>query len=315
MRTARVVIVTRATAYEGLLHAHGTLGQARFFLQQRGQDVDEAVLSHHRQLDAVKRISQEAPTSWRQSRVQRPDLDRFLFEPEDVVVVVGPDGLVANVARFLDGQRVVGVNPDAERIAGLLVTSVAEDVAPILEGEGEIEARTMVEARTDDGRVLRALNEVFIGHESHQSARYRLHLGEREERQSSSGVIVSTGTGATGWASSILKQRRGRNRPLPPTSTALTWLVREAWPSAHTGAELTRGRLRDGQRLQLTCENDVGGVIFGDGIEQDRLRLRYGQRVEVHRSARVLNLCRRAGATRSQRVLVGAGSADSAHSS
>ena len=50
-----------------------------------------------------------------------------------------------------------------------------------------------VAAEADDGQRLLALNEVFVGHTSHQSARYRVTFGDAEERQSSSGVIVATG--------------------------------------------------------------------------------------------------------------------------
>ena len=61
----------------------------------------------------------------------------------------------------------------------------------------------MVEALRDDGQTLCCLNEVFVGHASHQSARYLIDAGGGVERQSSSGVVVTTGTGATGWARSI----------------------------------------------------------------------------------------------------------------
>jgi hypothetical protein len=44
----------------------------------------------------------------------------------------------------------------------------------------------MVDARLDDGRRLLALNEVFLGHASHQSARYALEVADEAERHSSS---------------------------------------------------------------------------------------------------------------------------------
>ena len=79
----------------------------------------------------------------------------------------------------------------------------------------------MAAARLDDGQELLALNEVFVGHASHQSARYTLALGERAERQSSSGLIVATGTGATGWAASIHRERHsGLALPAPEDDRA-----------------------------------------------------------------------------------------------
>jgi hypothetical protein len=139
-----------------------------------------------------------------------------------------------------------------------------------------IAERTMVEARLDDGQAVTALNEVFVGHVSHQSARYTLELDGRAERQSSSGLVVSTGTGATAWAASL---NRLLGLALPePCDQKLAYFVREAWPSAATGTTLTAGLV---DRLAVVCELGEGGVVFGDGIEADRVAVDWGQRIEI----------------------------------
>src|SRR5262245_20081051 len=104
----RAVVVTRKTEYERLLESHGTREQARFFLETRGQSLVEVEDQHRAFLDAQDQISRAIPIKWRRNRVEREDLDRFLFEPEDIVIAVGQDGLVANMAKYLDGQIVVG---------------------------------------------------------------------------------------------------------------------------------------------------------------------------------------------------------------
>lgn len=125
----------------------------------------------------------------------------------DVIVVVGQDGLVPNVAKYLDGQQVVGVNADPKAYDGVLVRHTADQaeaaIRRAVEGKAKPEVRTMVEARLDDVQRLLALNEIFLGHRTHQSARYRIAVEGANERHSSSGVVVATGTGATGWARSI----------------------------------------------------------------------------------------------------------------
>jgi len=151
----------------------------------------------------------------------------------------------------------------------------------------------MVRAAADDSRTLTALNEVFIGHPSHQSARYELTLGSRAERQSSSGVVVSTGTGATGWGASLKRGRHMGNLPAP-TSHSLAWFVREAWPSPHTGTNCTEGILGEGEELSLVVGSE-SLVLFGDGIESDRLTLTWGQSVQVSRAPRALSLVDPAG--------------------
>src|SRR5689334_9853738 len=108
----RVVVVSRPTEYAALLARHGTREQARFFLESLGRSIDEAVARDEAQRAALDTIAAGIPHDWRRARVGRADLDRFLFEPDDVVVTVGSSGLVANVAKYLSGQPVVGVNPD-----------------------------------------------------------------------------------------------------------------------------------------------------------------------------------------------------------
>lgn len=285
MSSPRAVVVSRPTELEHLVARHGTREQARFVLRAKGQDLSELEARHQRMAAVMTAASQAIPSAWRRARVSRDDLCRVVWEPGDVVVVVGQDGLVANVAKYLSGQPVIGVNPDPARIDGVLVRFPVEALAALLpraaSGRAALEERTLVQAEVDDGQRLRALNEVFLGHRSHQSARYRLRCGGVEERQSSSGLIVTTGTGASGWARSIARERAS-SAPLPgPSERALTFFVREAFPSKTTGTSLTAGCLSASDELVLTSELDEGGVVFGDGIEEDRLRVGWGVKVRV----------------------------------
>ena len=290
----RVVVVTRSTPYEALLERHATRGQAQFFLETRGQDIEVVEASHRRFHDALGIVAQSIPSKWRRTQVDRRDLDRFLFEPEDIVVPVGQDGLVANVAKYLAGQPVIGINPLPELYDGVLVPHPAEAARDLIldvpEGRAKFATRTMAEARLDDGQHLLALNEIFVGHRTHQSACYRIDVMGQDERQSSSGLIVSTGTGATGWARSI-NLSRGNALQLPqPADHSLAFFVREAFPSVATGTEVTCGLIGRGEGLRVTSEMNEGGVIFGDGIEEDHLEFAWGQRVEVRVAASRLTL-------------------------
>jgi hypothetical protein len=226
--------------------------------------------------------------------VSREELDRFLFEPEDIIVAVGQDGLVANVSKYLLGQPVIGINPSPDRYPGVLVPHHSEKAGALMvasaSGQAQIQARRMVEAHLDDGQVLLALNEVFIGHVSHQSARYRLQWNGQEERQSSSGLIVTSGTGATGWARSIHQERHSRIKLPEPTESAAAFFVREAWPSPTSGTALTEGRLEGSDGLVVISEMDNGGAAFGDGIEADRIALLWGQRLEIGVAETCLNM-------------------------
>lgn len=299
----RLIIVTRPSPVEALVQRHGTKSQAKFYLESRKQRFEPvAKLDASVQL-GIATVMAAVPPDWRRVRVDRADLDRFVFRPDDVVLVVGQDGLVANVAKYLEGQLCIGINPDPKSWDGVLCRHAPEDVGPILRwierrdpslGFG-IQTRPLVVGEREDGQKLYALNELFIGHRSHQSARYTLSTAGQTERHSSSGIIVCTGTGATGWARSINGQRAVPLTLPGPTDSAICFFVREPFPSVATGIALDGGTLAMGQTLNVVSEMSESGVIFGDGIETDAVEFLTGQTVSLSVADRALQLVVRAG--------------------
>jgi hypothetical protein len=160
----RVVVVSRRSELDELLARHGTRGAAAYFLRQRGRDLDEVTARHEALRAALTQVGAAVPADWRRGHVDRADLPRFLFAPEDVVVAVGQDGLVANVAKYVDGQPVIGVDPEPGRNAGVLVRHSPAELAGLLGRPDRSQQRTMVVARLDDGQELYGLNEVPADH-------------------------------------------------------------------------------------------------------------------------------------------------------
>jgi hypothetical protein len=286
----RAVLVHRRTELDELLWRHGSRGQAEFFLRSRHQAIEDIEQRHEAVAAAMRTVSAAIPADWRRGVAERADLPRFGFEPEDVVLVVGQDGLVANLAKYLDGQLVVGVNPDPDRNPGVLVPHPPSAAARLLRNRQPGTLLTMVQADTDDGQRLTALNELYIGQPTHQTARYTITApGSRPEPQASSGVIVSTGTGATGWCRSAWLERHSALALPGPGERRLAWFVREAWPSPATGTARTEGELAAGQALRLSVESDRL-VIFGDGIEADAIELSWGQSATIALSKKTLKI-------------------------
>ncbi|AWI90640.1 hypothetical protein C0214_21880 [Methylobacterium sp. DM1] len=297
--TPRAVFVTRETDYELLIARHATRGQARFFLESRGQGLAAVEVRHERFHAVLAQARAAVPGEWRQALVRRADLDRFLFGPDDVVVAVGQDGLIANVAKYLGAQPVIGVNPAPDLYDGVLVRNPVERLSRLLPasvaGDVAVERRTMVEAVIDGTERLFALNEIFVGHRSHQSARYRIEVGqegmearEEGEEHSSSGLIVASGTGATGWARSI-REATGLDLSLAPGERAVGYWVREPFPSVATATRLRTGKITD-TPLHVTSRMNEGGVVFADGIEQDFLGFGWGRQVRIAPAERALHL-------------------------
>ncbi len=301
MAEPRVVLVTRDTTYQGVLKRYGSAGQSNFRRAQSlqnapgasyasvavamadaGEELSAFEVSSSNYVGSRREAVNAVPSSWQQVSVKRDELSRFPFDADDIVVVVGQDGLVANVAKYLNGQPVIGLNPEPGVNPGVLVphdpSRAKELIRATADGNVDVEERTMVQCELEDGQKLVALNEVFIGHRSHQSARYSIEYKGYKERQSSSGVVVATGTGSTGWASSINAMAHSFPPQVIPTPTdrRLEYFVREAWSSPATGVGLVAGLIEEDDQLMVTSELNEDGVIFGDGIEEDRLEFRFG---------------------------------------
>ncbi|WP_218827520.1 hypothetical protein [Rubricoccus marinus] len=303
-RTAieRAVLVTKPTAWEELLVRFGTHGQARFWLERAGEDVDAIEAEHERYHTALGAVRRQIPGELRVQVLGRDLLPQYRFDASDVVVVLGPDGLVVNAAKYLAGQPVVAINPDPESIEGVLlpveIDQASRAIARAVRHDAALRAISMAEAMTSDGQRLLAMNDLYIGARTHVSSRYTLDHGGRSERHSSSGVIVSTGAGSTGWLRSVIAGARGvavacgGAVPLAPEDVRFAWdaeklvfAVREPFPSVASGAEVVWGEVTRRAPLRLTSHMAEGGAIFGDGVEADFLPFRRGVSVTVGVSA------------------------------
>lgn len=237
------------------------------------------------------------------SIVPREYLPNFDFSMAKAVVVLGQDGLVANTAKYVRGLPIIGVNPDPARYDGVLlpfqVSEARKCVQRVLKDSAVVRTVTLGRADLNDGQSLLAFNDFFIGCQSHGSARYRIEQGPRSERQSSSGVIVSTGAGSTGWLSSVYNMVKGfsssREDELDPSTMgweerSLAWVVREPFKSKVTEANMVVGKIDEGVSLGIESLMPERGVIFSDGIEADALEFNTGSIVTIRVADQVARL-------------------------
>ncbi len=173
----------------------------------------------------------------------------------------------------------------------------------IINGDFDVSGITIAQAELNDGQRIHGVNDIFIGPRSHISFRCGISHEGREENQSSSGIIVSTGCGSTGWFRSIIEGARrvssgfdgtrdreraeplslGRGPSLLQRSGALReqdLAVRKS-PSAGSPHR---------QPLTVTSHMPQNGVIFSDGIESDFLEFNSGRIATIYPSDRKAKL-------------------------
>lgn len=299
----KIVLIVRTTRLDELVARYNTEAQARFYIEHLGSD-----FSDYQQEDACykKAVREARECLQKLGRVQVVDrsfVPNFIFGEEDTVVVLGQDGLVANTLKYLDQQPVIGVNPDPARWEGVLLPFQVRDlnklVPEVFRGARPLTGVTMAQVELGDGQALYAVNDLFIGARSHVSARYLIESGKRREQHFSSGVIVSTGLGATGWfrslmtgALAIAASVSGNGQALhtvptfPRDADHLYFTVREPFPSTTSQASLVFGKVTAGLPLLLTSQMAESGVIFSDGMEHDYLEFNSGARALVRPSAK-----------------------------
>ena len=294
----KIILITQRTRLEDLIRRYNTFGQAEFIISHNGGDFADYRLEHEIYQGAMHTALSALQTFGRVQVLDRDLIPNYLFGKQDIVVAVGRDGLVANVLKYLlDGQPLIGVNPDPKRWDGQLLPFFPEDLSKILpevlHQSRNVQSITLAQATLNDGQVLRAVNDLFVGRQTHASARYEISQGSTRENQSSSGVIVSTGLGATGWLKSILAGASSIARvfgvpdPIGPahsfdrSAPELYYTVREPYPSASTGADMVFGRITARSPLQIVSNMPENGVIFSDGMEQDFLQFNSGAMVTI----------------------------------
>jgi NAD kinase len=294
----KVFVITRKTRLAELVERFNTVGQARFYIESSGGD-----FKTYEEEDAIYRSAMEMTRRRLPSGLKVQILDRslvptVLFTENDLIVTLGQDGLVANAAKYVKGQPIIAVNPDPQQFDGVLLPflpgQVAEAVGALLSGKIRMREVTMAEAQFQDGQRMLAFNDLFLGASSHVSARYKITLQGKSEHQSSSGVLVSTGAGSTGWISSVFNMTQGITTALggkAPEPIHMQWedprlffVAREPFISKHSSAGLVTGWIADGQDLLLESTMPSGGCVFSDGIEADSVEFNSGAVVRVHRA-------------------------------
>lgn len=294
----KIVIVSQKTRLQELIERFNTKEQAQFYIEHMGDSFDDYLDEDHCYAESLTYVRKKAEQYARVSVIDKSFLCNYIFGRDDLVVCVGRDGLVCNTMKYLEESNlVIGINPDPSRWEGVISPFSAEDsrwlFAIIFDGLREVTTKkiTFAHAVTQNGQELYAANDIFVGPANHISAGYDILYRGKYERQSSSGVIISTGLGQSGWYKSVIAQLNGGAEFLhmnKPSYTAIGWsdqelsfAVREPYPSINSGADIVMGKIKLGESLKLRSCMPENGVIFSDGMQEDAISFNSGTLVTI----------------------------------
>lgn len=298
------IIIKNKTRLEVLTERFNTRAQARFYIESLGGDFRDYELEHEQFHDSLSLVQRSLSGLLKNKLVERSFLPSFIFSSNQVVLVIGQDGLVANAAKYVQEAPVIAINPDPARYDGVLLPfgpdSFLGGVEKLLKNQHTVHTASFAEARLNDGQRLLAFNDLFIGAATHVSARYRISFQNKTEEHSSSGIIVSTRAGSTGWLSSIFNMAHGMHNFVEQDGSKLKYIrlqedqlmfaVREPFASKRTQTGIQAGVLGERMRLQVESLMPSQGVIFSDGIESDFLKFNSGSVASIGTAKEKVNL-------------------------
>ncbi|HSH01668.1 MAG TPA: hypothetical protein VLL52_04055 [Anaerolineae bacterium] len=322
MNYEKLVLVTRKTRLEGLIARFNTKAQAKFYIEHSTGNFALYEREHEQYYTALAQLRRSLQGIIKIHEIERQFLPNYIFAANDLIMTIGIDGLVVNTAKYLNGQPIIAINPDPQHIDGVLLPfHVGEGpsaVHRVLNNQFQINPISMAQATLNDGQSLLAFNDLFIGRHDHISCRYQIKLGNKTESHSSSGIIVSTGAGATGWLSSLFNMANGmvtyfgdnkkkkipskttttksntspplRQPQLPRDAESLIFVVREPFISKTTAASLVCGQIKKKSPLIIESNMPEGGVIFSDGLADDYLEFNAGAQATIQLADQKTNL-------------------------
>lgn len=298
------IIIKNKTQLETLIERFNTKAQAKFYIERSDGDFNDYEKEHGIFHNSLSTVERNLSTILKNKIVERSFLPSFIFNNKQVIVTVGQDGLVANTAKYAQQVPIVAVNPDQERFDGVLLpfntSNFLVAVERVIQNKYNSKLTLFAEAKLNDGQRLLAFNDLFIGAASHVSARYKLTYNNSTEEQSSSGIIVSTQAGSTGWLSSIFNMNYGINKFLAKEKTKkkhaklkdnqLMFAVREPFASKRSQIETTAGIITTESKLIIQSFMPNNGLIFSDGVETDFLKFNSGSIVKIGIAVEKANL-------------------------
>jgi NAD kinase len=290
MSVEYAIIIKNKTRLETLIERFNTKAQAKFYIERSGGDFSDYEREHEVFHNSLSTVQRNLSTVLKNKIVERSFLPSYIFNDKQVIVTVGQDGLVANTAKYVGQIPIVAVNPDQERFDGVLLpfnsSNFISAIEKVVSQNYNSKLTSFAEAKLNDGQRLLAFNDLFIGASSHVSARYKLTYNNATEEHSSSGIIVSTQAGSTGWLSSIFNMSFGIHKFIEKDNSKkkyaklkdnqLMFAVREPFASRRTQVETTAGIITGQSKLIIQSFMPNNGLIFSDGIETDFLKFNSG---------------------------------------
>lgn len=196
----KVLVVFKRSAFE--LYTRSSDQGVRGFMDRGGPEVERMERSHHIQENARERVLETLS----HQDFEVTSLSRGAFRKvgdAELVITVGGDGTFLHAAQVVRRLPMLGINTDPDASVGFFCTATAFNFQWAIENLDKLPRTTLhrLEVAIDEQPVdALALNDVFYGHVSPAAVtRCRAKINGKNRYVKSSGLLVATAAGSTGW--------------------------------------------------------------------------------------------------------------------
>ena len=288
MHPTEIIFVYRPSRLEVDQYTHNlSISEVISLYKREGVDYDKILKSHERDLIArqeIKKVFPEADIV--PSCIFTPELSL----PKKLTVSVGGDESFKKVAHLSRTPYITSIVSDVIRSEGALACCSIDHLElfrnHLLNESYIVEKWHKTEVIINDTFVYTAIDTVYVGNKSSfLISKYVLKYKDLIEEQRSSGIIISTGAGSTGWF------KAAGGTPFSRTAKYSKFIVREPYTGRIYKAKITKGTIDQKTNLEIiSLMHKNQGIINIDSIISHNFEA--GFKVIIRTSKRSINFIR-----------------------
>jgi len=269
METPKILIVTKQSKYEYEIEKFKlTDEELKEKYKHEHANLNAILSSHEAQINSRTKIKELLPYAEMIPMNKLKETTSY-----SLIISFGGDNSFTYTSHYAGDTPIIGINSDPLRSVGALCMwsskDLEETIETILKEEYEIENWTRLKTTINDEKITSATSEYYFGEKQRKDmSRNTIEYRGKEYEQKSSGIIIATGAGSTGWYNSANRFLFPEGNTFTKTEKKAVFINTEPYAYTRKIGELYAGEIREGEKLIIHSLNDEGGTVSCDSWEE-----------------------------------------------